>query len=110
MTHVFDNFPIPGETVKNERRRVAADAGAPVLHAYEELGHPVVRAPFRPTLGMRGRETSANPTGWPPAGSAAGAMIVREPVREYFGFCGLFAPMTENKPVFRSAKDSMYSP
>src|SRR5882724_7562379 len=40
---IFDDFPIAGKPVENQRGRVAAHPNSAVLLAHEKLGHSIIR-------------------------------------------------------------------
>src|ERR1700723_1897682 len=44
MAHIFDDFPVAGESVENQGRGVAADTRSPVLHPNKELRHSKIRS------------------------------------------------------------------
>jgi len=85
MAHVFYDFPIAREAVKNERRSVPADTGAPVLHAHEKLGHSVVRGLFARLGDARPRDQRKSDGVGPFQDQQRVRLIVGKPVREYFG-------------------------
>jgi hypothetical protein len=86
VAHIFDDYPVAGEPIENQCRRVAAHAHSAMLFAHEEFRHSIVRGRF--TRGGNTRTSHQRKTHaiGPVENQQRMRVIVGKPVSEDFIF------------------------